>query len=1107
MSKKFLAKLLIFCMIFTMLPVSAFAAEPKAAETHVYTIGADVDPTVALGGTATITLGTYTVDTDITTYPITKLDGTPKVNWTVKDGSTGAVTVSDNTVTATKAGNVTLTGTVTGVTVPVGTTVAVKDVALTVTEKDPDSFTVNVATATNGTVTADKTTAKVGDTVTLTVNPNAGYKLDKVVVTANDGGNVNLAADGKSFVMPGADVTVTATFVEDKTVPGVTTYSVEINSANNVEWLTGSTKTATLTAVLRENETIKEIAAINKDAVLTWSVEPEDVVTLSANGRKATVTAKEVKEETKVVVAAVLTVPETKEVTDKDGKVTVEVVKDDKGNTVMKELARASYVLYVDPATYTIAMKENSRMELLVNGTEAERTKAMEVVVKADGKEITMPISWTSSNDKVATVDYKGNVTAVGYGEATITATLSGSSVKATRTVKVAYKPVTVTFNAGEGKFAEGVADKDGVVKLTTNEQGKLSKLADAPTRDEYKFMGWGFADASKPVTTDVIYANDTELQAMWVKIEPLKAVATTDGATQTVKVTGTFNGAGTKTEGSAEATKTTATFNVVTKIGDNIDDSITNVVVNIDPITAATLKDAKTVDFITNVATITLGDVAVQDLAEAGFAAGAGQNITLTAVKKDNNSVTNSALQEKIKATYDFALKLSRSNVINSTKANITVKFAAPEGIEDNAYVYFVNNGVLKDMHAKLSGKTITMTTNHFSEYVVAAEALVYNITFKSGKGEGEDVTTDVQITPNDKDGNKVPTEYTLPTVKELGFYKSGATFDHWSNGGNEYADGATIKVSGDMTLTAVWKDDKTGDVISGGGSIGGGGGGSSSNVSVATNVTGGKVTVSPSRPTRGQTVTLNAKPADGYKLDTITVTDNKGNAVELTKISDNKYTFTMPAGKITVTPAFVKVDGTDKKDDENKTNVDKRFSDVAADAWYAEYINYVAENGLMNGYEDGRFGPNDKTTRAQIVTVLYRMEGEPAVQNANSFKDVSAGGQYYSSAVAWAARNNIVNGYEDGRFGPNDNVTREQIAAILYRYAAYKQFDTTVTGSISNFSDAAKVSSWAKTAIGWAVGEGLMNGDNGALRPQGNATRAEIAALLMRYSENIAK
>lgn len=300
--------------------------------------------------------------------------------------------------------------------------------------------------------------------------------------------------------------------------------------------------------------------------------------------------------------------------------------------------------------------------------------------------------------------------------------------------------------------------------------------------------------------------------------------------------------------------------------------------------------------------------------------------------------------------------------------------------------------------------------------------------------------------------------------------------------------------------TIVLTAESQKTDDVIP----PGGGGGGSTGNVSIATKVTGGKVTVTPTRPTRGQTVTINVTPNEGYKLDTLVVTDNKGNNVELTKVSDNKYTFVMPAGKVTVTPTFVK---TDAKEETKDPAAVKRFSDVASGAWYAEYITYVTENALMNGYDDGRFGPNDQTTRAQIVTVLYRLEGEPATRSSNSFSDVSAGGQYYSSAVAWAAVNDIVNGYEDGRFGPNDNVTREQIAAILYRYATYKGYDTENAGSIANFSDAAKVSSWANTAISWAVGEELMNGDNGALRPQGNATRAEIAALLMRFCENIAK
>ncbi len=377
--------------------------------------------------------------------------------------------------------------------------------------------------------------------------------------------------------------------------------------------------------------------------------------------------------------------------------------------------------------------------------------------------------------------------------------------------------------------------------------------------------------------------------------------------------------------------------------------------------------------------------------------------------------------------------------------------------------------------------------------------------------KAENVKATYEVTFTLNNNPVMPKATVNTNPTVvltvpnplaadkTPYAYYLADGKYDKTGISATSVDNGANVAISAKHFSTIVLTDTA---VDSGSSNVGGGG--SSSNVSIATKVTGGKVTVTPTRPTRGQTVTITVTPADGYKLDSLTVTDLKGNTIELTKVSDTKYTFVMPAGKVKITPVFVKIDGSDK---DNTTNVDKRFSDVAADAWYAEYINYVAENGLMNGYEDGRFGPNDKTTRAQIVTVLYRMEGEPAVSSSSSFKDVSAGGQYYSAAVAWASRNDIVNGYEDGRFGPNDNVTREQIAAILYRYAAYKEYDTTLAGNIASFSDAAKVSSWANSAIAWAVGEGLINGDNGALKPQGNATRAEIATLLTRFAKNIAE
>ena len=157
------------------------------------------------------------------------------------------------------------------------------------------------------------------------------------------------------------------------------------------------------------------------------------------------------------------------------------------------------------------------------------------------------------------------------------------------------------------------------------------------------------------------------------------------------------------------------------------------------------------------------------------------------------------------------------------------------------------------------------------------------------------------------------------------------------------------------------------------------------------------------------------------------------------------------------------------------------------------------------MNGTSKTTFGPNDSTTRGMIVTVLYRLENEPSAAAA-SFTDVVSG-QYYTDAVAWANANGIVTGYGNGKFGPNDVVTREQLAAILYRYAQYKKYDVSVgeDTNILSYADAQSVSAYAIPAMQWACGAGIVNGANGKLNPQNNATRAEVAAILMRFCENV--
>lgn len=281
------------------------------------------------------------------------------------------------------------------------------------------------------------------------------------------------------------------------------------------------------------------------------------------------------------------------------------------------------------------------------------------------------------------------------------------------------------------------------------------------------------------------------------------------------------------------------------------------------------------------------------------------------------------------------------------------------------------------------------------------------------------------------------------------------------------------------------------------------GGGGGGSSNIShtidVLEDTEHGTVTVSPEKAKSGQTVTITTKPDEGYQVGKITVTDKNGDTVKITNKGDGVYTFTMPDSAVSVDVTFVP--------EGQWTNP---FVDVAEGTWYYDAVKYVNENSLMAGTSATTFAPDLTTTRGMIVTILYRLEGSPDIEDeiwGYPFKDVDANA-WYATAVYWARMNGIVAGYSDELFGPNDTITREQMATILYRYAQYKGYDTTAKADLSQYTDAAQVGSWATDAIRWANAEGLVSGTSSTtLSPQGSATRSQAATILMRFCENIAK
>ena len=178
-----------------------------------------------------------------------------------------------------------------------------------------------------------------------------------------------------------------------------------------------------------------------------------------------------------------------------------------------------------------------------------------------------------------------------------------------------------------------------------------------------------------------------------------------------------------------------------------------------------------------------------------------------------------------------------------------------------------------------------------------------------------------------------------------------------------------------------------------------------------------------------------------------------------------------------------------------------DMDFSDVSPRDWFYKDVEYVYEKGIMDGIDKHTFAPDANLTRGMLVTILYRIEGEPVTRGSTDFTDVELG-RWYTKAVAWAASKDIVNGYGGGKFGPNDPVTREQLTTILYRYTAYKGESTAAfSGNLNRFKDAASVSNYAVDAANWAVGEGIINGSGDLFMPKSNATRAQVAAIIHRY------
>ncbi|WP_286029792.1 S-layer homology domain-containing protein [Anaerotignum lactatifermentans] len=276
------------------------------------------------------------------------------------------------------------------------------------------------------------------------------------------------------------------------------------------------------------------------------------------------------------------------------------------------------------------------------------------------------------------------------------------------------------------------------------------------------------------------------------------------------------------------------------------------------------------------------------------------------------------------------------------------------------------------------------------------------------------------------------------------------------------------------------------------------------------------GEVSVSDDWANEDEKITLTITPDKGYVVDKIEIVDLEGDKIDAKKVDDEdgKYTFRMANCDVTVTVTFKEegktTEDTDKeedKDDESTETTELNFTDVKESDWFFKGVEYVVDKDIMSGVSENEFAPSGKLTRAMLVQMLYNMESRPACDAENAFMDVPVG-QWYTDAVIWANDAKIVSGMGDGLFAPNMEITREQMVAMLYNYAKYKGYDVTASADLSAFADTASVSAWAQPAMQWAVAEGYISGmGDSQLAPQGTATRAEIASVIMRFMEATAE
>ena len=658
------------------------------------------------------------------------------------------------------------------------------------------------------------------------------------------------------------------------------------------------------------------------------------------------------------------------------------------------------------------------------------------------------------------------------------------------------------TFNCTNGQgsavaiYDLGKVKQDATIKIS----GTAKLATNASSRSAYQVLSLedigvtsstgGYGVNSGKVTSSITGGLFSTTINNTYCASGLTAISNTDEATKAdyPYTVGTI-----KAEGDNQVKETTTTGNTIASVSDTITDKTgatsvgqsvkpENVITDTTPITETDKNQALTA---------LVNDKKVTLTTDGKIPAGT----TVTVVKETYLDVTVTKYDT---STHEISMEITpKYNLIavattGSTKKEVTLKSAQDTTVTDttkvsvilpattfaNKKVYITHKNDIYIATADANGK-IEFTTNGFSPFTFSLtnQDIVAEVNGNAYKTLQEAANAakdgeEINIVKNDKlDLNFTDTKSVKVT--------------------NKTSDKITVKFNGvnkdvakDATETFTYTRPSSGGPGSSGGSI-------SAPTTYAVNVnaaTNGAVAADKKTASKGTMVTVTASPSKGYVVDAVKVVDKDGKDVAVTE-KDGKYVFTMPASAVTVTGSFKA---------ETPAPVALPFTDVKSGNWFYDAVKYAYAQGLMTGTSATTFAPNGTMNRAMIVTVLYRLEKSPAVTGASKFTDVPAG-QWYSDAVAWAAANKIVNGYDETTFGPMNAVTREQMAAILFRYEQVKGLENvTLEENLNRFPDQNKISAYAIPALQWAVGQKIINGNaDGTLDPTGTATRAQVAQI----------